>query len=87
MANSVFEHVDEVVKLGGDNYGQSTAGQFGGGGEGSNLGAHIGPEGIGAALGGDVLQSTKQLSAGGTVGDTETNMTTNTTSVVVLNIS
>lgn len=83
MANSVFENVDDVVKLGGDNYGHNVAGQFGGGGDGSNPGAHIGPEGIAAALGGDVLQSSKQLTAGGTVGDTESNQT----SVVVLNIS
>jgi hypothetical protein len=83
MANSVFDNVDDVVKLGGDNYGNNAAGQFGGGGEASNPGAHIGHEGIAAALGGDVLQSTKQLTTGGTVGDTETN----STSVLVLNIS
>ena len=83
MANSVFENVDDVVKLGGDNYGSNAAGQFGAGGDSSNLGTHVAQEGIAAALGGDVLQSTKQLTTGGTVGDTETN----TTSVLVLNIS
>jgi hypothetical protein len=83
MANSVFENVDDVVKLGGDNYGQNVSSQLGGGGDGSNPAAHIGQEGLAAALGGDVLQSTKQLTTGGTVGDTETN----STSVVVLNIT
>jgi len=83
MAHSLFENVDDVVKLGGDNYGSNVSGQFGSGGVGSNTGAQIGQEGIAAALGGDVLQSTKQLTTGGTVGDTETN----STSVTVLNIS
>ena len=83
MANSVFENVDDVFKLGGDNFGNNVSGQLGAGGEGSNPAAHVGHEGIAAALGGDVLQSTKQLTTGGTVGDTETN----STSVLVLNIS
>jgi hypothetical protein len=83
MANSVFENVNDVVKLGGENFGNNVSGQLGGGGEGSNPGAHIGHEGIASALGGDVLQSTKQLTTGGTVGDTETN----STDVLVLNIS
>lgn len=83
MANSVFEKVDDVVKLGGDNFGHNLSNQFGGGGEGSNPAANIGQDGIAAALGGDVLQSSKQLTAGGTVGDTETN----SSSVLVLNIS
>ena len=83
MANSVFENVDDVFKLGGDNFGNNVSGQLGAGGEGSNPAAHVGHEGIAAALGGDVLQSTKQLTTGGTVGDTETN----STDVLVLNIS
>jgi hypothetical protein len=83
MANSVFDNVDDVIKRGGENFGNNVAGQFGAGGDGSNPGAHVGHEGIAAALGGDVLQSTKQLTTGGTVGDTETN----STSVLVLNIS
>jgi hypothetical protein len=82
MAN-VFENVDDVYKLGGDNLGSNISGQLGEGGHGSNPAAHVAQEGIAAALGGDVLQSSKQLTTGGTVGDTESNQT----SVVVLNIT
>jgi len=82
MANSVFENVDDVYKLGGDNLGHNVSGQFGWGGDGSNAGANVVENGLAAALGGDVLQSSRQLTTGGTVGDTESN----NNSVLVLNI-
>jgi len=83
MSNSLFNNVNDVVKLGGDNYGHALANQFGSGGEASNLGSPTGLDAFAATLGGDVGQTSKQLTTGGTVGDTETN----NSSVVVLNIT
>jgi hypothetical protein len=83
MSDSVFEKVDDVYKLGGDNFGHNLTNQGGFGGGADTAGANVAPDGLAAALGGDVLQSSKQLTAGGTVGDTETN----NTSITVLNIS
>ncbi|MGH8602013.1 MAG: hypothetical protein ACREXR_04320 [Gammaproteobacteria bacterium] len=81
MANSVFENVDDVLKLGGDNFGSNLSTQLGLGGDGT--GAEASQDGIAAALGGDTSQINKQLSSGGSVGDTESN----DTSVTVVNIS
>ncbi|MGH8615647.1 MAG: hypothetical protein ACREYF_27415 [Gammaproteobacteria bacterium] len=58
MANSVFEHVDDVLKLGGDNLGSNLSTQLGLGGDGT--GAEASQDGIAATLGGDTYFSNQQ---------------------------
>lgn len=83
MADSVFEHVDDVIKLGGDNFGNNLAVQIGQGGNADTVRTTVAEDSIAAALGGNVSQIIEQRQAGGSVGDTETN----DNSVIVVNIS
>lgn len=83
MANSVFEHVDDVIKLGGDNFGSNLAVQIGQGGNADTLRTTVGEDGIAAALGGNTSQISEQRQAGGSVGDVESN----DNSVTIVNIS
>lgn len=81
MAGSIFEHVDDVFKLGGDNFGTNVATQLGLGGDGE--GAKADRDSIAAAVGGEVSQISKQLNSGGSTGDVENN----NSSLTVVNIS